>query len=139
MGRRSESKIRIPHLTFEEWSAQLKEEWWRLNRTIHWCLNVKKTCPECGKTFTCRECAFEYWLCNRRTDWKNKEECLCPECYKVKEVHISETRCWTCIHLNKKYGSRRYHCIMKKNIPDVVPSIFSKGCEHYERKEAKSI
>lgn len=74
-----ELKLPSKYPSFEEWSQKLKDHWWMLNRNVWWVIKKKKTCHECGETFTCKEC--EYWLCWRSTDFK-LSGCICPKCFK---------------------------------------------------------
>lgn len=66
-------------LTFEEWLARKKEQFWLLNRPQGWAIHSKKTCVVCGATFECYKCPQRYYLCWKSLDWRNKE-CYCLKC-----------------------------------------------------------
>lgn len=57
---------------------------------------------------------------------------------KTELVHISQTRCWTCVHLRKNLYAGGYSCIQNRSLPDMLPPWFGEKCGKYEQKEVES-
>jgi hypothetical protein len=52
-----------------------------------------------------------------------------------KLVHISETRCWRCLHLRRNLYASGYNCPRNKQLPDMLPAGFAEKCSYYCRAE----